>query len=223
MDPSAFTIAAVTDDLAAEPKARDYADILEYRMDATTDPLDALEDYTGVLPILATNRVTTEGGNAPDTPTRLDTLESAVVHDAVHAIDLELTAARTDRGTALLRHAREHGATIIVSHHDFDNTPDKSTLEDRLAQTATAGDIGKVAVTTTDPGDALTLLAATHTTSQAGHAVATIGMGDPGRHTRVIAPIYGSRIAYAPVVPAATTAPGQIDLPTLCDLISAVR
>lgn len=223
MDPTAFTIAAVTDDLGVEPHAREHADVLEYRMDHAADPLTALQDYTGTLPILVTNRLADEGGHAPDTETRLNHLETAVEHDAVHAIDIELTTVKTDRGTSLLRHAREHDATIVASHHDFEATPDQDTLESILARTATAGDIGKVAVTATDTTDALTLLTATHTVTDAGHNVATIAMGDPGRHTRVVAPIYGSRIAYAPVVEADATAPGQYDLPTLTHLLTSLR
>jgi len=44
-------------------------------------------------------------------------------------------------------------------------------------------------------------------------------MGAAGRHTRAVAPLYGSRIGYAPVDPSAATAPGQYDLATLRDLV----
>jgi 3-dehydroquinate dehydratase-1 len=47
-------------------------------------------------------------------------------------------------------------------------------------------------------------------------------MGEPGRHTRAIAPVYGSRIGYAPLDPADATAPGQFDLATLADLLDAL-
>ncbi|MFC6725501.1 type I 3-dehydroquinate dehydratase, partial [Halobium palmae] len=46
-----------------------------------------------------------------------------------------------------------------------------------------------------------------------------MAMGQPGRHTRAVAPVYGSRIGYAPVDPADATAPGQFDLGTLRTLI----
>jgi 3-dehydroquinate dehydratase-1 len=51
-----------------------------------------------------------------------------------------------------------------------------------------------------------------------------MAMGEPGRHTRAVAPLYGSRIGYAPVDPEEATAPGQYDLGTLrtlYDLLSA--
>jgi 3-dehydroquinate dehydratase-1 len=46
-----------------------------------------------------------------------------------------------------------------------------------------------------------------------------MAMGEAGRHTRAVAPLYGSKIGYAPVDPAEATAPGQYDLATLADLI----
>jgi 3-dehydroquinate dehydratase-1 len=46
-----------------------------------------------------------------------------------------------------------------------------------------------------------------------------MAMGEAGRHTRAVAPLYGSKIGYAPVDPADATAPGQYDLPTLAALI----
>jgi len=46
-----------------------------------------------------------------------------------------------------------------------------------------------------------------------------MAMGEAGRHTRAVAPLYGSRIGYAPVDPDAATAPGQYDLATLAGLV----
>jgi 3-dehydroquinate dehydratase-1 len=46
-----------------------------------------------------------------------------------------------------------------------------------------------------------------------------MAMGEAGSHTRAVAPVYGSRVGYAPVDPAESTAPGQYDLATLRTLI----
>ena len=43
------------------------------------------------------------------------------------------------------------------------------------------------------------------------------------RHSRAVAPLYGSRIGYAPVDPAEATAPGQYDLATLSELVGSLR
>ncbi len=79
--------------------------------------------------------------------------------------------------------------------------------------------MGKLAVTAESRGDVLDLLAVTREFDDAGERVATMAMGAPGRHSRAVAPLYGSKIGYAPVDPADATAPGQYDLATLARLV----
>jgi 3-dehydroquinate dehydratase-1 len=223
-----FVLAASTADLSEEPAARDHADAVEFRMDLASDPLDALEAYDGELPLLVTNRATWEGGEAVEAD-RLDVLETAVEHDAVAAVDVELRALTGAAETAaadavaLRDHAHEHDCTVVASVHDFEATPSESELRDLLDAAATEGDVGKLAVTAADRGDTLALLSATFDATAAAATVATMAMGEAGRHTRAVAPLYGSRIGYAPVDPANATAPGQYDLATLADLVGRLN
>lgn len=224
MDLDAFVLAAATADLGDESAARGYADAIEFRMDlADGDPLAALESYNGELPIIATNRVVTEGGDAADEPSRLERLVTAADHPDVEAVDIELTAVETSPGADAAARAREAGAAIVVSAHDFETTPSRDTLSDLLARGADVGDVSKVATTATSAGDVLALLSATWARTQAGDRVATMAMGEPGRHSRVVAPLYGSRIGYAPVDPNRATAPGQFDLETMRSLVDALK
>lgn len=219
-----FTLAASTADLAAEPTAREDADCIEFRMDLAEDPLGSLAAYDGDLPILATNRAEWEGGDAAD-PGRLDALAAALEHDAVGAIDVELDAIEgdapdaTDRADALIENAGAEGVPVVVSTHDFESTPPEPALAERLRRAADHGDVAKAAVTATDRSDALSVLAVTHELTREGVPVATMAMGAAGSHTRAVAPVYGSRIGYAPVDPAKATAPGQYDLETLRGLV----
>jgi len=215
-----FRLAASTADLSEELAARATADCVEFRMDLADEPLDALESYDGELPILATNRAEWEGGEATDDG-RLDALETALAHDAVGAIDVELAALESDgrgdtaRANALVDAAAAAGVAVVVSTHDFETTPPKPELLDRLRRASEHGDVGKVAVTATDRSDALDVLSVTHELTAAGLDIATMAMGAAGSHTRAVAPVYGSKIGYAPVDPAHATAPGQYDLETL--------
>ncbi len=219
MDFSEFVLAAATAELADEPLAREHADALEFRMDLADAPRAALEDYTGALELIATNRVEWEGGSAPDAPERLDTLRIAAENPLVGAVDVELAAVERGDADDLLAFAREQDTAVVVSAHDFDGTPPREELVDRLERACAVGDVGKLAVTAQDAGDALALLDASLTADRRGLRVATMAMGEPGRHTRAVAPCYGSRIGYAPVRPGAATAPGQFDLATLADLV----
>ncbi|MES3160054.1 MAG: type I 3-dehydroquinate dehydratase [Halorubrum sp.] len=225
----AFVLAASTANLGAEPRARAHADAVEFRMDLAADPLANLDDYTGELPLVVTNRAAWEGGEA-DGISRYDTLSSAIVHDAVVAVDIELAALRgttpsdeRSHATALREAAHEAGVSVIASVHDFESTPETATLVDLLADAAAEGDVGKLATTATTEADALAMIEATHEATAAGHRVATMCMGEPGRHTRAVTPVYGSRIGYAPVDAADATAPGQYPLATLRELVDGLR
>jgi len=224
MNFESFVLAAVTDDLAVEPAAREDADAVEFRMDLATEPIDALAAYDGALPVIATNRAAWEGGEAPDTADRLETLAAAAEHDAVAAVDLELRALEGDGNATreagwVADRAREHGVDVIASVHDFEATPPRGEIDDLLDRATAAGDVGKLAVTARDAGDVLDLLAATREHAERGATVATMAMGEAGQHSRAVCPLYGSRIGYAPVDPGDATAPGQYDLATLRSLI----
>jgi len=229
-----FVLAAATDSLADEPAAREHADAVEFRLDLATNPLDQLSAYDGELPLIATNRAAWEGGEATDEERRLDTLATALEEDAVAAVDLELgvlTGAAgadavdddvTDRARKIRASARDRNVSVIASIHDFEATPPVAELTERLRLGSEEGDIAKLAATATDRGDALDLLTATHRATAAGRRVATMGMGAAGQHTRAVAPIYGSKIGYAPVDPADATAPGQYPLATLRELVAGL-
>ncbi len=216
MDFGSFVLAASTADLAdaTEPAARTHADAVEFRMDRADTPLEALAAYDGDLPVIATNRVDWEGGDAPDGPERIATLEQAAEYDAVAAVDIELEALRKGGNLAIPSETAQ-----IVSVHDFEGTPAPSEQRALLTAALDRGDVGKLAVTATDPEDVPGLLSVTREFAKAGKAVATMAMGEPGRHTRVVTPIYGSRIGYAPVDPERATAPGQYTLETMATLI----
>jgi 3-dehydroquinate dehydratase-1 len=222
-----FVLCATTGDLGEEPAAREHADAIEFRMDLADDPLSALDEYDGTLPLLVTNRPTWEGGERAADSTRIQELHQAIEYDAVEAVDVELAAVaddETDRAdaTEVLAAANAADVQTVVSVHDFETTPEMGDIADVLAQTTALGDVGKLAVTADHTGHVLDLLRVTYEFAQAGERVATMAMGRPGRHSRVVAPLYGSSIGYAPLDVATATAPGQYDLAQLRTLIDAL-
>ncbi len=221
MEFDSFLLAAATGDLSEEPAAREHADLVEFRMDLGEAPLDQLAEYDGDLPLLATNRVEWEGGEA-EAEGRLADLALAAEHPRVEAVDVELSSVASGGGTDVLERAREVGAKVVVSVHEFEGTPEPAELRRLLERSAGHGDVAKLATTAEDLDDALSLLAATRSATEAGHTVATMAMGEAGRHTRAVAPVYGSRLGYAPVDAARATAPGQYDLATLRSLVDGL-
>lgn len=223
MDFESFVLVAATTDLGDEPAAREHADAVEFRMDGADAPLESLGGYDGDLPIVATNRPTWEGGDAPGGTERLEALRTAVEHPAVEAVDVELESVESGEAEAVLAAARDHGTDVVVSTHDFEATPSASSCRSLLSRAGERGDVAKLATTAGSPGDVLDLLEATLAATRAGETVATMAMGEPGRHSRAVAPIYGSTIGYAPVDPERATAPGQFDLATLADLVELLE
>lgn len=223
MDFESLVIAAATGELTDAHEAQQLADAVEFRMDFADEPLAMLDEYRGPLPVIATNRVEGQGGDAPATPERLEVLQSAVEHPRVEAIDIELATVTDGAGQPVIEHARDHDAAVVISTHDFEATPPPAEITEELRRAGEYGDVAKIATTAADRSDVLDLLAVTHELTTAGESVATMAMGTPGRHSRVVTPLYGSRITYAPVDPSRATAPGQYDLATLCRLIDDLR
>lgn len=224
MDFEEYVLAASVSDLADEPSAREHADAVEFRMDLTSDALDALADYDGELPVIATNRAEWEGGEAASEG-RVEDLAEAAKLPSVAAIDVELASLTGEDGdgTEALAAARANDTATIVSAHDFEGTPDLSELAETLGEACSLGDVGKLVVTAEERGDALDLLRVTHEYSAAGMQVATMAMGEVGQHTRAVAPLYGSKIGYAPVDVEEATAPGQYDAATLRQLVEDLQ
>lgn len=218
-----FLLAASAQRLPVGPTAQSYADAIEFRLDLASEGLDALASYDGDLPVLVTNRVISEGGEAPDTRERLERLCRAIEVPAVEAVDIELDAVQNGDGQQVLDCAADHSVATVVSVHDFEGTPPQDRLRALLSQASAHGTVAKLAVTAQMPTDVLDLLAVTHAATEDGQTVATMAMGELGSHSRVVAPLYGSRLGYAPADPADATAPGQYDLETFRRLASGLQ
>ncbi|SNQ59066.1 type I 3-dehydroquinate dehydratase [Candidatus Methanoperedens nitratireducens] len=180
------------------------ADILELRIDLLdSDARQALLDVkkTG-MPVIITNRMREEGGAwAGSEDERIRTLVSLL--PLADAVDIELCAEKREH---VVEKARSAGKAVIISTHDFKKTPETRVMTGMLKESFEAGaDIAKLAVMPDSLEDVLRLL---EVTLHAKGAVCTIAMGDTGRHSRIIAPVYGSVMTYGYVENA--TAPGQL-------------
>lgn len=212
-----FVLAATTNDLTREPEVRGIADVIEFRMDKTDDPIEQLDDYEGPTPLIATNRTQWFGGQAEDTG-RLDRLSAASRSDAVEVVDVELETARGMEW--ILDEFRDNGVDLIVSHHTFDDTPEREVLDAIFEQSGAYGDVAKVATFPRKHTDVLRLLRSINVATKKGIDVAGISMGPIGSHSRAVAPLYGSKLGYAPLASDESEyAPGQIPLGRLRTLI----
>lgn len=208
------------------------ADLLELRLDllGTKTPEKAVEIIRQIksktnLPVIITNRSSKEGGKwvgreAERTGLINDLLS---LQDAPDAIDIELSTDR-DKRDIIVKAAKKCGITVIISAHDFSKTPAAREMKSTLEEAFLAGaDIAKLAVMPHSMRDILDLLEVTLDASDAGWAVCTIAMGELGKHTRVIAPFYGSVLTYASVESTVTAAPGQLPVAELKKLMELLE
>ncbi|NDY42273.1 type I 3-dehydroquinate dehydratase [Dissulfurirhabdus thermomarina] len=211
---------------AADRAAAGGADLVEVRLDALGAPGPAdVETLLGAapLPLVFTNRHPGEGGafRGPE-EARVAPLIAAARSGAAY-VDIEL---RTEAG--LRRRLREAatsgGARLIVSHHDFAATPPPETLRDILARQHAAGaDVAKLVTTARSPEEARRLLFLYPEAETRDLPLVAFAMGPFGRTTRLACLALGAPFTYATLEAGRETAPGQVPLAELRDILDRLQ
>lgn len=195
------------------------AEILEIRLDLlgirdleiAAGTIRKIKLETG-LPVILTNRSQIEGGKWEGKEAeRIGLIKNLLsLKDGPDAVDIELSADREERDNAV-KEAKIHGKSVVISSHDFSKTPSFQEMKAILEEAFLAGaDIAKLAVMPHSMKDVLELLEVTLDAREADRTVCSIAMGKLGKHTRVIAPFYGSVLTYASVESTVSAAPGQL-------------
>ena len=228
-------VGAGRDELLAEAAAAVAAqcDIVEWRVDyfrdigttsAVVEAGRALRAALGGMPVLFTRRSVAEGGQRVSISEQavLDLYSAICAEGCVDLVDYEMS-----NGAASMQSVRDasrrHGIGLVCSYHNFDATPPLPALaaEFRRAQ-AMDGDVAKVSVMAREPGDVLTLLAATQQASrEIAPALIAVSMGPHGALSRVIGFTVGSALTFG--VASGTSAPGQLPIADLRAGIEAAR
>ena len=181
------------------------ADLVEFRIDAMDYPnpddvLNIIKDINH--PLIATNRKIDEGGFFKGSESeRTEILLTAAKHADIIDIELETDL---DHMNKVIKASK----STIISYHDFKKTPPLDFLLDVVNREKRLGDIAKFAVMPKNISDTLVVL---NVLSQVEKTVG-IAMGDIGRYTRVVAPLFGSPITFASLDN--ISAPGQLDIQT---------
>ena len=115
--------------------------------------------------------------------------------------------------TALKKACLGTSVKLILSYHNFDETPEESFIVDKLCQAANFGaDVVKAATIPKNFGDVLTLLNATYKARSEllNMLIITMPMGEEGKITRIVGGFFGSDLTFA--LGQAISAPGQIHI-----------
>jgi 3-dehydroquinate dehydratase I len=209
--------------LAAVAPVASLIDVVEIRLDGMRDPLTAACIASLAKPVLVTNRPTWEGGLfAGNEEQRIDSLCRALQGGA-RFVDIELLTAPELRARILVA-AKQYGAKVIVSSHDFQATPSAEQLRVTLEQMINSGaDIGKIVTTAVSPGETLRILALQEEAMGAGFPLCSFAMGAAGIISRLATLYLGGYMTYAALSKDQATAPGQITVQDLHTLLSLLE
>ncbi|HRT96495.1 MAG TPA: type I 3-dehydroquinate dehydratase, partial [Planctomycetota bacterium] len=181
-------------------------DVAELRLDYTREP-DVRRLLDGrPCPVIVTNRPVREGGRwAGDEGRRIALLEEA---DRLGAdfVDVELDA--------LPRFRRQGKARLIVSYHNFEETPaDIAAIASRIEHTE--ADIVKIATQAKSLRDNLAIFRLLRAARKPTIAVT---MGEHGHVSRVLGPKFGAFLVFASLEAGREAAPGQVPVADLLGL-----
>lgn len=206
--------------LAAAKRVEALADVIEIRLDSLDCPEVAVFLEELGKPLLFTNRPSWEGGawrGAEEK--RLDLLVEAVRQGAAY-VDLELRAPGSSRAR-LLGALTGTTTKLVVSWHDFSNTPAASELAAVVEQMAASGaHIGKLVTTAHGFQEVLRVLSLQERARELGFPLIAFAMGRAGAISRLATLELGGFMTYAAADQASATAPGQLPVAVMRDIYS---
>ncbi len=180
-----------------------HADFIEVRLDCLENH-QLLADLAshGRLPKIATDR-----SSRTETEQRQMLLNSA--KSGFEYVDVELS---TPRLKGLVKELKTLGAKPIVSFHKFDGSLGISELNSILEREISSGaEVCKIVTTAKRVEDNLTTLNFTSTASSKAKLVCFC-MGELGKISRLLSPLFGGFFTFASLERGNETAPGQMTI-----------
>ncbi|MHA1410235.1 MAG: type I 3-dehydroquinate dehydratase [Candidatus Odinarchaeia archaeon] len=202
---------------------RDVIDLIELRLDYLKNLPDQTElsrlismDYPKIITLRAKN----EGGNwLQDEESRVNTLNN-LIEQKPEFIDLEYSIKNVEE---LINKAHKYGVSVILSKHNFNETPPLTQLKEEFNKMAyLKPDIVKIATMIQSKKDIFTQLKLLEYSQSKSIEITLIGMGAKGRITRLVNPLLGSKIIYCSVL-GDSAAPGQLEYTDIIDLIKKFK
>ncbi|GAA5422663.1 type I 3-dehydroquinate dehydratase [Tetragenococcus halophilus] len=202
------------------------AEIVEWRADLfheseeIDDMIDTLEMIAGILPekiLLYTFRSVEEGGSRPVSLKMYhDLCLSAASTQKVDLMDIEFGKVEY-LGRKFVQDLKIQGTKIMMSSHDYDQTPEDATMIYRVGVMNQFGaDIGKIAAMPHNLQDVLRMMNLVSRVRAFNELpIATISMSDLGKVSRITGEITGSVLTFGSLDEAQSSAPGQIPIDEL--------
>ncbi|OHB46882.1 MAG: hypothetical protein A2099_02475 [Planctomycetes bacterium GWF2_39_10] len=201
----------VTDNLEDTIKdmaeASKVADIIELRLDYLKKPDLKLLLERRTKPVIVTNRPVREGGKFDGSEEERISLLKLAIQLQADYVDIEHDSIQhISRGTVL--RAPTSKTKIIVSYHNFSETPDNlSEVYNKLSQSI--ADVIKIVTYANDITDNIKIYQLLH---QSKKPTISFCMGEYGIISRILYKRFGSYLTFASLQRGKESAPGQISI-----------
>ncbi len=210
--------ANIDDALAIADSVSSHADVLEIRLDYLQVPV--VSSFVNALnkPLLFTNRPAWEGGEFTGNENqRMGPLLEAAAENSAY-VDLELLA--PDYSHQQMRMALQESKTkLIISWHNFKDTPTREELVGRMALMQDKGaDIGKIITMAHSHQDVQRVMQLQEVAERLDFPLIAFCMGRPGVVSRVATCDLGGYMTYCAVSNEEATAPGQLSVGALREI-----
>jgi 3-dehydroquinate dehydratase-1 len=218
-----WTVGSVSDAATiADPEAVrrfEGCDVVEYRVDCWPGAVERAAGLmeAAALPALVTVRAGAEGGRSGLTTARREALFRRLLPVAA-MVDIEIACMAEFAG--VVAEAKERGVLVVGSSHDFERTPTREELVERIGAACAAGaDIVKFAAVAGKAADVAVLASLLEEPEHPPLSV--MGMGGLGRVSRLLLAQLGSVLNYGYIDNA--TVSGQWSASRLRTIIGEIR
>jgi 3-dehydroquinate dehydratase-1 len=196
-------------------------ELAEIRLDGADLSADEIQRiFTFHANLIATYRPSPGTDSAGKRKTALLT---AVEAGAAY-VDIEIEAG-TAYKNEIIQTARQRDCRVILSYHNYENTPSKKQLDTIIEQCFSEGaDIAKIVCQVRSEADCARILSLYDYPGRLHQGkIAAFGMGEKGKITRLAASFLGAPFTYASMSRGNETAPGQLDKDTLERILGWIR
>jgi len=192
----------------------DKVEMAEIRIDLTGfGPEEIKKAFSHSTPTVATCRPDKLGKKK-----QLELLNHAIESGAKY-VDIEIESDK-DQIQRIIEIARMNNCRVIVSYHNFEDTPGLKQLYQITDECFEAGaDIAKIATQVKNHSDCARLLSLYSNSKP----MVVLGMGEPGKITRIMAPFLGAAFTFASTDDGEPTAPGQIKYEKMKEIERYIR
>ena len=187
-----------------------HADLIEVRLDYLTahDRIAQIPSCSKT-PLIATNKSVEQHGKFLGNETERQKILVDAAKNGFTYVDVDLV---TSNKAELISSLHEAGAKVIVSFHDFEQTPPMAELGKVLDEEVALGaDVCKIITTARTVKDNLTALNFVSEASKKAKIVC-FAMGELGEQSRLVSPAFGAYFTFACLDEKRKTAKGQLTI-----------